>query len=67
MAGRKLLKASGAGQFQLFPEALERDPLQLMLDTGPKEMARVKAAEEARKARAAMMALPRDMFAKVQK
>jgi len=65
MAGRKLLKASPLGQFQLFPEALERDPLQLTLD--PRENARIRAAEEARRMRQAMMDLPGDMFAKVKR
>jgi len=60
MAGRKLLKASPQGQFQLFPESLERDPLQLSL--GTKENARVAAAEAARKVRAAMMAQPAVLF-----
>jgi hypothetical protein len=64
MSGRKLLKASPAGQFQLFPEAMERDPLQLSLDPG--ERARIRAAEEARRARQAMMELPGSMFAKVK-
>lgn len=60
MAGRKLLKASPPGQFQLFAESLERDPLQLSLD--PAERARIRAAEEARTARKRMMELPPAMF-----
>ena len=64
MAGRKLLKASPEGQFQLFPESLERDPLQLSLGgLATSENARVRAAEEAREARRRMMELPGDMFA----
>jgi len=61
MAGRKLLTKSPQGQFQLFPESLERDPLQLSLG-GTKENARVAAAEAARKVRAAMMAQPAVLF-----
>jgi hypothetical protein len=60
MAGRKLLKASQEGQFQLFPEAMERDPLQLSLV--PEERARAQAAEAARKVRALMAAQPADLF-----
>lgn len=60
MAGRKLLKESPGAQ--LFPEALERDPLQLQLD--PTARARAKAAEEAREVRRRMMQAPGDLFSK---
>jgi hypothetical protein len=46
---------------QLFPEALERDPLQMSLLVGG-EADRIRAAEDARRMRKRLMELPADMF-----